>query len=607
MFYSDTLLSKTGPLARVWLAANMERKLTKANILQTDVEDKVHQIIDTGQAPIALRLSAHLLLGVVRIYSRKARYLLDDCNEALMKIKLAFRPGNVDLPTSQAHTANPENLILQETITIADLDVVLGPPLGDPDLLLSEAGRRAPTEDPTLLDWGTSQILQHSVDTHRAQDDTMGLMEDDLGIDIGEPDITEPADVTERSIEAGRRAEAARADLRDESMLYQDDLPIDLGYDEPTVTRETDIAPIPEEELHVGDDVEMGGMDDFNLGIEESNMSAIARAEERQQRQRDTASPLSEIDPEQERELEQTFYLDQQAAQEEDETMAQAQQRVKRRRVLHADATTELHNSQIKAQQEDRSKILRAPTFLPRDPVLLALMQMQKSGGFVSSILGDGRSLGWAPELRGVLSLEVVRRAGELKRKRDSGLPALDIPADEPLPSPTAEPGAPGVTTSPAPEEQEFEIGGEPTIPDITIEPVAPEDEAAAAPTEDEPYSPGGAPLSPGGPGFDETTLPSRQQSVLFTDLCPEATTSKQDATKMFFEILVLGTKDAIKVEQNAGVAAADMRLAGDIRIRGKRGLWGEWAEQGVSQIGTGGTQSAAGAIEAMQDVNPLA
>lgn len=478
----------------------------------------------------------------------------------------------------------------------------------------------------------------------------MGLMEDDLGIDIGEPDITEPADVTERSIEAGRRAEAARADLRDESMLYQDDLPIDLGYDEPTVTRETDIAPIPEEELHVGDDVEMGGMDDFNLGIEESNMSAIARAEERQQRQRDTASPLSEIDPEQERELEQTFYLDQQAAQEEDETMAQAQQRVKRRRVLHADATTELHNSQIKAQQEDRSKILRAPTFLPRDPVLLALMQMQKSGGFVSSILGDGRSLGWAPELRGVLSLEVVRRAGELKRKRDSGLPALDIPADEPLPSPTAEPGAPGVTTSPAPEEQEFEIGGEPTIPDITIEPVAPEDEAAAAPTEDEPYSPGGAPLSPGGPGFDETTLPlvppadsgpvsiptahavhalrsrfsilagqhpasteppspntRRQQSVLFTDLCPEATTSKQDATKMFFEILVLGTKDAIKVEQNAGVAAADMRLAGDIRIRGKRGLWGEWAEQGVSQIGTGGTQSAAGAIEAMQDVNPLA
>lgn len=88
MFYSETLLAKTGPLARVWLAANIERKLTKQNILQSNIESSVHTIIDTNGAPIALRLSGQLLLGVVRIYSRKARYLLDDCNEALMKIKL---------------------------------------------------------------------------------------------------------------------------------------------------------------------------------------------------------------------------------------------------------------------------------------------------------------------------------------------------------------------------------------------------------------------------------------------------------------------------------------------------------------------------------------
>lgn len=37
---------------------------------------------------MALRLSGQLLLGVVRIYSRKAKYLLDDCNEAIVKIKL---------------------------------------------------------------------------------------------------------------------------------------------------------------------------------------------------------------------------------------------------------------------------------------------------------------------------------------------------------------------------------------------------------------------------------------------------------------------------------------------------------------------------------------
>lgn len=88
MFYSETLLSKTGPLARVWLSANIERKLSKSHILQSDIESSVSAIVDQGQAPMALRLSGQLLLGVVRIYSRKARYLLDDCNEALMKIKM---------------------------------------------------------------------------------------------------------------------------------------------------------------------------------------------------------------------------------------------------------------------------------------------------------------------------------------------------------------------------------------------------------------------------------------------------------------------------------------------------------------------------------------
>lgn len=42
---------------------------------------------------LALRTSGHLLLGVVRIYHRKTKYLLSDCNEALLKMQSAFRPG----------------------------------------------------------------------------------------------------------------------------------------------------------------------------------------------------------------------------------------------------------------------------------------------------------------------------------------------------------------------------------------------------------------------------------------------------------------------------------------------------------------------------------
>lgn len=88
MFYSETLLQKSGPLARVWLSANIERKLSKNSVLQSNVTDSVEEIIKPTHAPLALRLSSQLLLGVVRIYQRKTRYLLDDCNEAMMKIKM---------------------------------------------------------------------------------------------------------------------------------------------------------------------------------------------------------------------------------------------------------------------------------------------------------------------------------------------------------------------------------------------------------------------------------------------------------------------------------------------------------------------------------------
>ncbi|KAG0043917.1 sister chromatid cohesion protein 1 [Gryganskiella cystojenkinii] len=91
MFYSEAILSKKGPLAKVWLAAHWERKLSKNQLLQTNLNSSVDAIMGADQAPMALRLSGQLLLGVARIYSRKTKYLLEDCNEALIKIKVAFR------------------------------------------------------------------------------------------------------------------------------------------------------------------------------------------------------------------------------------------------------------------------------------------------------------------------------------------------------------------------------------------------------------------------------------------------------------------------------------------------------------------------------------
>lgn len=96
MFYSQVILARKGPLGKIWLAAHFDKKLTKNQIFSTDITESVDSVLNPA-APLALRVSGHLMLGIVRIYSRKVKYLMSDCTEAMWKIKLAFRPGNVDL------------------------------------------------------------------------------------------------------------------------------------------------------------------------------------------------------------------------------------------------------------------------------------------------------------------------------------------------------------------------------------------------------------------------------------------------------------------------------------------------------------------------------
>ncbi|KAI3623940.1 MCD1 [Malassezia furfur] len=124
MLPNEVLLTQQGPLARVWLAAHWERKLNKAQFLQTDIPASVETIVGEGEedAPVALRLSGQLLLGIVRIYSRKAKYLEDDCNDALLRIQVAFRGANavIDLSHDQQNVSRAA-ITLPDTLSVADL------------------------------------------------------------------------------------------------------------------------------------------------------------------------------------------------------------------------------------------------------------------------------------------------------------------------------------------------------------------------------------------------------------------------------------------------------------------------------------------------------
>ncbi|KAL2526255.1 Sister chromatid cohesion 1 protein 4 [Abeliophyllum distichum] len=121
MFYSQFILAKKGPLGTIWIAAHLERKLRKNQVADTDIGVSVDSIL-FPDVPIALRLSSHLLLGVVRIYSRKVNYLFDDCSEALLKVKQAFRSAAVDLPPEESK-APYHSITLPETFDLDDFEL----------------------------------------------------------------------------------------------------------------------------------------------------------------------------------------------------------------------------------------------------------------------------------------------------------------------------------------------------------------------------------------------------------------------------------------------------------------------------------------------------
>ncbi|KAL7798554.1 Rec8 like domain-containing protein [Trichoderma ceciliae] len=600
MFYSETLLQKTGPLARVWLSANLERKLSKNHILQSNVTDSVEAIITPNQAPMALRLSGQLLLGVVRIYQRKTRYLLDDCNEAMMKIKMAFRSsGNNDL-SANLQIANREALLLPDRITPYD-NLELPPP-PDASWLLSQVedvsstqvgrkGRVNNTRDINLQeDFDNSQYLHGGM---TLDEDALAPMDDlelelDFGLDMdGGP-----------SLEMGRDAPAARS-IEDDVFSELDIMPRSKDGAGPEDTH-MDL----DGGVRIADDegdVQMGDDDfQFNPG-DQSAVPELAALDIN--RRRISESPLSDIDDQFAKEIEEEYsrhgHTDLYEPQDDadDSLVRRPTQRTRKQRIMMPDDEIALSSTHIKQQQAHRENITKPATFLPRDPLLLALAEMQKSGGFVSSIMMEGRSMAWAPELRGMLSLDMVRGANELKRKRDSGVADVDSELGG-IKSPRLELG----------DDTDFALdgnafGNQSMAADGTILEI-PADESAVHYDDDHADGERSSPM----PAFEDTTMPlthpadsgpvsvgtkhavhilrelfgpeaaedadkRKKSTVVFQNLLPEKETTKAEATKMFFECLVLATKDAIKVEQNSG-------LGDPIKVRGKRGLWGAWAER---------------------------
>lgn len=226
MFYSQIILAKKGPLGKIWLAAHWDKKLNKQQIFNADIHSSVQSIVNP-QVPLALRVSGHLLLGVVRIYSRKVKYLYSDCSEALVKIKLAFRPGAVDLPANNqqasSHAINVSNFGEFEAEVTYSIESIPIPSLDE--WIAASSQTMARCEDITLA---------HSLDKTRsnafaerdviAMEDSFGNGEDWHAYELDDISGNSGLDTSAVSdIEVAREADARIVPMDDSGLLNDGD------------------------------------------------------------------------------------------------------------------------------------------------------------------------------------------------------------------------------------------------------------------------------------------------------------------------------------------------------------------------------------------------
>ncbi|KAI3799557.1 hypothetical protein L1987_34856 [Smallanthus sonchifolius] len=266
MFYSQFILAKKGPLGTIWIAAHLERKLRKNQVADTDIGVSVDSIL-FPEMPIALRLSSHLLLGVVRIYSKKVNYLFDDCSEALLKVKQAFRSTAVDLPPEET-TAPYHSITLPETFDLDDFE------LPDNDLQGNYVDQHISSKDQiTLQDTMEGVVYSTSkfgLDERFGDDDVSGL-------DLDEEPLAEKAATPELATGASNSDDDPEASVHaNASGILNEDLDEYDGDNEPVDYAQAPCTPGLWEEPNLSNIQETSACDDHqepeNHAITESTV-----------------------------------------------------------------------------------------------------------------------------------------------------------------------------------------------------------------------------------------------------------------------------------------------------------------------------------------------
>ncbi|KAG2179948.1 hypothetical protein INT43_003735 [Umbelopsis isabellina] len=541
MLYSEAIITKKGPLARVWLAAHWERKISKNQFLQTNLEKTVDAITTEQQEALTLRLSGQLLLGVVRIYSRKTRYLLEDCNDALVKLKTAFKKGDVDMPDSHRHVANLNAITLADNLTEFDILLPEAPlnlnrnpnePIMDLSLSMSNISRR---QDITISQNGTDAQL--------------------LGLGFND-DILDDIETGRDMFHQGAGSDLQLADLGLDDM-NEIEMAREAGIDR-SLTMDDIGAPL--ERMNIKDNNDDNGFD-FDLG---SEPDILPTDDAQLDRPIDDNSSFDLPDMSMMTENNSALVPDTQAIGDDllfdvETPAAQANTPQVHRRRLIIDKVTELPHDKIRDQINDTSDIVSDATFLPATVEMLQVRNIEKQGVRLFFNLDAPNFL--APELQSLFTRS---------RKRS---PSVHSIADEEEdhhrkqqriePATTAQAAA--VRRNVEEEEDSFELSVLSDEEQPATKPLEVTEKRAGIMPYESNLSQATTSTQQGPSGFSKHTTETmtmleaefekkkqvgEDPKVTYQQLTGQDT-KRADAVKLFFEVLVLSTKDMIKVKQN--------------------------------------------------------
>ncbi|XP_018416356.1 PREDICTED: double-strand-break repair protein rad21 homolog [Nanorana parkeri] len=407
MFYAHFVLSKRGPLAKIWLAAHWDKKLTKAHVFECNLESSVESII-SPKVKMALRTSGHLLLGVVRIYHRKAKYLLADCNEAFIKIKMAFRPGVVDLPEENREAAYNAITLPEE---FHDFDQPL-PDLDDIDVAQQFSLNQSRVEEITMREEvGNINILQDNDFGDFGMDDREMMregsaFEDDMLVSTSATNLLlepeqNPSQLNEKSnhLEYDDQYKDDNFGDGNDGGILDDKLISDGGggiFDDPPTLPEEGVAmpvlPAHDDDLDDDDNVSLGGAD---------SPDSV-----------DPVEPLPTM-------TDQTTLVpnEEEAFALEPIDITVKETKAKRKRKLIVDSVKELDSKTIRAQLSDYSDIV---TTLDLAPPTKKLMMWKETGGVEKLFSLPAQPL-WNPRLLKLFTRCLTPVVPDELRKRKKG------------------------------------------------------------------------------------------------------------------------------------------------------------------------------------------